>query len=264
MEVYGDMEDMVNKTLLFMAGHKEYAWEPATSRLARLLALDAQTAVVAGSHIGYYPLILSEAHPSLVVHAFEPNPKNFERLVRNISINNAEQIQPYAAALGDVSGEQHMFFDFGQSSFVDSGRAHAGEGRVLVQTLDELFAKGVAGTVGATMPDLMIFDAEGFESHILRGGQKTIHAHKPHIIFEINPKALAAAGSSAEELCGYLAKEGYSVFIIEDDYSHSFSKESGTEIRLSPYSDERVSNVSFVNAFATMEPNRFKTYIQNS
>ncbi len=256
MEVYGDMEDMVNKTLLFMTGKKELSWEPVTTRLVAELSLSSPIAVVAGAHIGYYPLVVSANSPSITVLSFEPNPKNYERFVRNISLNNFTNIVPSQMALGDKVGEQKMYFDFGQSSFVDSRRKHAGEGNVSITTLDEEFKDKLDG------PDLMIFDAEGFEANILRGGAKTINKFKPNMILEINPKALIAAGTSTQELYRLIAKEGYSIFIIDDDYSHSLNTKSGLKIRLMPYSEDRLENVSFVNAFATMEPNRFSHYIQ--
>ncbi len=265
MEVYGDMEDMVNKTLMFMSGYKELSWEPVTARFVALIAEETKCAIDAGSHIGYYPLIISSVNPKALVYAFEPNPKTYERLVKNIVINTpvsgSSNVYPVAAALGDISGEQKMYFDFGQSSFVESARTHAGEGMVTIKTIDELFSDS-SETV--FLPDLMIFDAEGFEPNILKGGLQTIAKAKPNIIFEINPKALRSAGSSVAELFDILLTNGYSIFIIDDDYTHGLTVKSGLEISLSPYEESNVENVSFVNAFATIDPNRFVSYIKNS
>ncbi len=265
MEVYGDMEDMVNKTLLFLNGYKELAWEPMTARFVVELSKNIQVAINAGAHIGYFPLIISAANPNAQIFAFEPNPKNYERLKRNIELNGRdgdhkikpkiEKIIVQNAALGKVSGEQKMYFDYGQSSFVNSNRQHSGEGVVRVTTVDEVFSNE------SVRPDLMIFDAEGYEPNILEGAAKTIEMNKPNIIFELNPKALLAAGSSPQGLGGFLKDRGYSIFIIDEDHDDVFSLRSGLEIKLTAYDAAAIANVSFVNAFATIHPNHFSKYL---
>jgi len=256
MRVYGDMEDMVNKTLMFMSGYKRLSWEPVTSRFVEVLAKDAQCVVNAGAHIGYYSLLVSKINPNSKVFAFEPNPHNYERLVRNIALNSFKNIQAVPAAIGDKNTSIKMFFDFGQSSFVESRRVHAGEGIVQVHTLDSFFKES------SVMPDLIVLDAEGYEPNILRGAVNVIDAGKPNIIFELNPKALQAAGESSDGLCRILSDRGYSLFVIEDDYNHSFSLKE-PEIKIRPYVGSLSVDVSFVNVFATMNPHRYDSYINS-
>lgn len=257
VRVYGDMEDMVNKMLMFMSDTRELAWEPMTARLVRALAPKVKVAVVAGSHIGYYPLLIAGTHPAATVYAFEPNPTSYKKLVDNISLNNFSHIVARESALGATAGEQKMFFDFGQSSFVESSRLHAGEGMVKVQTLDQ-----VSDSEFVQAPNLLILDAEGYEPQILRGALRTIEKHHPDIIFELNPSALKAAGSSPRELCDVLQARGHSLFIIEDDYSHSTYGTLPSNIVLTPYKGSLLPGISFVNAFATVHPERIQQYIQ--
>ena len=255
LTVYGDMADGVNKTLMFMSRYKALAWEPATARLVEMLAPRVSGVIDAGSHIGYYPLIVSHVNPEAEVYAFEPNPGTHERLVHNISLNNFSNITPIAGALGDTNTTQKMFFDFGQSSFVESNRPHAGEGTVHVVTLDS-FCEADGKKI-----DLIILDAEGYEPHIIRGGMETIREQKPDIIFEINQRALVAAGSSHEILCQTLVAQGYSIFIIRDDYSHRLNVKSQEEVVLEPYRGNLPNGVSFLNAFATMNPEPIQSLV---
>jgi len=255
LRVYGDMEDMVNKTLLFMSGFLPFAWEPVTARLVIFLADKVKCAVVAGAHIGYYPLLLTKTNPRTKVYAFEPNPFIYDRLLDNLELNRASGVVPTCAALGDVPGRKNMYFDFGQSSLIETGRRHAGSGEVEVDTLDEMFKSE------NILPDLMILDAEGYEPRILAGAVLILDHSAPDVIFEINPKALRAAGSSSEGLCSIFSSRGYSIFIIEDVHSIRVVSGSDLSVKLSLHTGSLSGGVSFVNAFATMYPERLKGMI---
>ena len=256
MKVYGDMEDMVNKTLLFMSGFQPLAWEPATARLVDALSHHIQCAVVAGAHIGYYPLIIAAANPKAEIWAFEPDPFNYKRLMENLSLQpTRHNVIAKPVALGDADGRQAMYFDFGQSSLVDTARPHAQKGIVPVTTLDHLFEDQTV------LPDLIVLDAEGYEPHILRGAGATIGRVHPDIIFELNPKTLHAAKSSPEALCALLLDRGYAIFLIEDDYRHRMNGAFNTTVKLVPYAGVLPDSVSFVNAFATVHPERIRAYL---
>ena len=257
IKTYGDMEDMVNKLLLFTSAYMPLAWEPGTARLAEMLAPQSQCSVIAGSHIGYYPLILGFGNLSSKIFAFEPNPLNRERCRENVQLNKLSNIEVSECALGNISGEQKMFFDFGQSSFVDSVRPHAGSGIVKVTTLDEFFK------YKNTKPDLLVLDAEGYEPQILKGGEKLISENHPDIIFELNPKALEAAGSSSKQLCDSFIQKDYSLYVI-DEGRHGILYEPDMKIKLVPYADFDVKNVSFVNIFATIHPEKIQTYVHTA
>ncbi len=202
IRVYGDMHDMVNKSLLFYSDYMEYAWEPATAKLVAEIAPQKKVVLAAGSHIGYYPVIVAHKNPEAKIYAFEPNPKNFARLRENVKGLNVETVP---SGLGETIEDKKMFFDFGQSSFIETDRKHDGEGVVHIDTLDNFFK-------GKAAPDLMILDAEGYEEFILKGGKEMIATHHPDIIFEIN-KTL-----SHDSLTEYIKGQGYTIREIEGDH----------------------------------------------
>lgn len=251
LKVYGDMEDMVNKLLMFTSGYMSLAWEPGTARLAQKLAAKTSCAVTAGSHIGYYAVILAAMNRSAKVYAFEPNPINFERCKENISINKLTQVEVVQSALGNQIGNQKMYFDFGQSSLLESSRKHAGEGVVQITTLDHFFAQK------QQKPDLLILDVEGYESNVFEGGKEIISAHHPDIIFELNPRALEAAHSSVDALKRILEKERYSLFVI-DEGDHGVLYEPNLQTKLVPFDSFDFTQISFVNIFATIHSEKAK------
>lgn len=248
MKVYGDMPDMVNKVLLFASPYRELAWEPVTARLVKRLSKQVKIAVVAGSHIGYYPLLLASSASLKKVCAFEPDPRNFGRLSYNVTLNNVTTIETIPAALGDTNTQREMFFDAGQSSLVDTHRPAVSKGIVEVKMLDTFC------TEKSIAPDLLILDAEGYEPHILKGGAGVVSKYHPDIVVEINPKTLISSGSSPHILCDSLKTQGYSLFVIQDDYHHRLYDREEPVIRLKKYRPEAVSGISFINLYATIRP----------
>jgi FkbM family methyltransferase len=242
MRVYGDMNDMVNKSILFMSGYKHLPWEPVTARLVKYLSPLVKISVVAGSHIGYYPLIISANNPNSLTYAFEPNPTNYKRFLDNISINKFFNIKASPMALGDKEGEATMYFDSGQSSFFESSREHLGKGNVKITTLDNFIVSH------STKIDLMVLDAEGYEPRILEGAKQIVDKSMPDIIFEVNPKTLKAGGTDQNELCSTLLKKGYSLFAIEDNYKHEANESA-------------LDDMPFVNVFATINKGRVNQYL---
>lgn len=190
MNVYGDMPDMVNKTLLFK---REFlAWEKETAKIVK--TLNAKNIVVAGAHIGYYPLILSQDKEAKI-YAFEPNPFNFERLIKNFP-------SAYNFALGEKEETKEMFFDAGQSSLVD--KRGDKKGNVKIITLDSFIKENKV--------DLMILDAEGYELNILKGAVSTIEKYHPDIIFE-------EKNEIEHGIRDFLKERGYRFSEIVDHYS---------------------------------------------
>ena len=257
INVYGDMEDMVNKSLLFMSGYKKLAWEPVTARLVKSLAPEIKIAVVAGSHLGYYPLIIGANNSKAVVYAFEPNPSNYSRFLKNVFLNKLSNIQPNSSALGDKIGKETMYFDSGQSSFLESHREHSGEGEVFIDTIDNFFNDKLE------KPDLMIFDAEGYEHNIIKGGDSLINRFKPDIIFEINPKIIKIDGSDQRNLFDLLTVKKYSLFIIKDNYKHHLNDRVETKVKLVPFDILSMEDMPFVNVIATVNIDRIKKYSEN-
>lgn len=254
MRVYGDMPDMINKSLLFMSGYKFLAWEPVTARLVKFLAPKLKSAVIAGSHIGYYPIIVAGNNPNAVIYAFEPNPIIYKRLKENILINNFLNIKTNELALGDQESKKKMYFDSGQSSLIDSLRKHSDSGIVNITTIDHFFSKN------SPDPDLMIFDAEGYEPHILLGAQNVIRRATPDIIFEINPQMLQFDETDKYKFLNMLKNLGYTLFKINDDYENHFNNIITPKISFEPF-NSAIPFSSIINIFSTIHPERFSKFI---
>ena len=109
---------------VFWHGTKDF-WD--VWHLKRLLARDSLVVDI-GSNFGYYAIHLARllGGDSRAI-AFEPMPRNFARLSRNIALNNMEeQVTALQVGLSDAPGEARMAARHGNSGSAQIG-ADAGE-----------------------------------------------------------------------------------------------------------------------------------------
>jgi FkbM family methyltransferase len=128
-----------------------------------------------GANVGDFSALLRSVYPNAVIHAFEPHPRNFERL-RGRGIPGATL---YNLALGDADGEVTLFDrdDNDGSKHASLHREvitdiqHIGfvEHRVMVRPLD-----AVAAEIGVEYIDYLKIDTEGHELSVLLGAKKLL------------------------------------------------------------------------------------------
>lgn len=163
------------------------------------------TVVDAGAHEGLYSLFMAhKVGPSGMVWSFEPSRREYDRLLRNIELNDQlprSSMRPMPVALGA---------DAGFVPLLVAGPLHSGQ-----NTLAHKFGYDIgAGTCEwvAEVPldalrgsfpdrlDLIKLDVEGYECDVLWGALKLIRDFYPAILFEANEQVLQANGTSREEL----------------------------------------------------------------
>jgi FkbM family methyltransferase len=187
---------------LFWFGHKDY-WE--THHLRKLLQRGSLLFDI-GANIGYYAITLAAALGNKCrVHAFEPFPPSYERLLTNIALNSfADTISAHRLALSDRERVAHMRVRVGGNS--GSARLNTEGERISTTTLDMF-----CSTNRIERLDFVKIDAEGHEEFVLAGGAQTIRQHHPLILLELDPPLLSDAGSSVERVVSLLRSHGYSL-----------------------------------------------------
>jgi len=60
---------------------------------------DGDVALDVGAHVGVVSIYLAKKHPEITVHAFEPLPENYRRLLRNIQANGVENVVAHDVAM---------------------------------------------------------------------------------------------------------------------------------------------------------------------
>jgi FkbM family methyltransferase len=144
-----------------------------------------------GGNIGYFSLFLgtlAKARNKARVHAFEPSPRVFNLLRRNLSLNPGLPVTLNDLAVSDVAGEFQLFLadeGFGHSSASLVPGAVAQKGALTVKTiaLDDYVAGLGYGKIA-----ILKMDCEGVETKVLAGFAKTLERDSPHIVLEILPR----------------------------------------------------------------------------
>ena len=154
------------------------------------------------------------------VHAFEPSPRDFNRLTDNIALNDlARVVTANEIAIGDKSGTARLHIaDERRSGLNTLAREFAYDAEevavieVPMVSLDQYVAERKIDRI-----DLIKLDIEGAELFALKGAHEVLSRLKPDLIFEVLPKALLAFGDSVNELEVFLKSFGYSFFDLLED-----------------------------------------------
>lgn len=149
--------------------------------------------IQAGGNVGVWPRELSKYFGR--VHTFEPDPVNFDCLVKNVEGINT--VTATNAGLGDKAEFVGLHMQAGNCG------AHfvKGDGQIPITTIDFL-----------ALPkcDLILLDVEGYEHKALLGAMKTIRRYKPVIVCE--EKGLGSKyGTGTKDIEKLLLDIGYSI-----------------------------------------------------
>jgi FkbM family methyltransferase len=164
------------------------------------------TVIDVGSNLGYYTLLASRlVGPDGTVFAFEPTPSTYQALLKNIALNDAQNVRPYQAALSDSCGWVSVLEDVQDDYNRIGPPGKPGHTQVSCLTLDGFVEEHQVRSV-----DLIKVDIEGAEHKFLLGARKTIERFRPIIAIELNPKALRRYGATVGDLMNDLG--GYQLY----------------------------------------------------
>jgi FkbM family methyltransferase len=158
-----------------------------------------------GANIGVTSLALASKR-AITIHAFEPDPINFQMLTANLAINCPKHtVSLHQIALGDETGT--VAFEVnptnaGDNRLAGSGRSAMGENRwkrieVQVRRLDDVVGE-ISGPIVAKI------DAQGAEAKIIAGGYQTL-SKAELITLEWYPYLLARTGGDPEPALSLVA-----------------------------------------------------------
>jgi len=170
-----------------------------------------------GANIGTFSLYHSLSNNG-ISYAFEPSPFNLRQLVKNINVNNCnELINVIPTALSDGNGIQNFRFgncdeggalsafgvDFGHDGKPIKSQVSA---KLLGFSLDQLFHTGVL----EHRPNLLKIDVDGIEHLIFDGARETLSDRQCNtILIEVNDKFQEQADKVTKILqdCGFLFRD---------------------------------------------------------
>jgi FkbM family methyltransferase len=190
------------------------SYEQAEARLFFNLVGEGKTFVDIGANVGWYSLTAARHFPHITVHAFEPMPKTFGYLTRNVALNNAVNVKAYNFGFSERN-ETATFYYYPEGSGNASARNLSGTTSVTeipaqVKRLDD-----VATLQGLTI-DTLKCDVEGAELSVFRGGIETLREQRPAIFTEMLRKWSAAFGYHPNEIISLLHGLGYRCYTVRN------------------------------------------------
>ena len=179
------------------------------------LELEGQTVYDIGAFEGVLTMFFARAvGPDGTVIVFEPNPRNVERIRRNVSLNAFGNVAVRGAAVGAARGTARLSFpedDTGRGSLVWAPKARdpsvVRELDVDVVAIDE-----EAGSIPP--PDFVKIDVEGSELDVLQGMRQTLERCRPRLLIEVHGRGEEAKLRNVSSLLGIL-EPWYSVRHVE-------------------------------------------------
>jgi len=164
---------------------------------------NGDTVIDVGAFIGTYTLLAARqvGHQGLVI-SLEPNPHNYERLTRNIELNEFTNIKAFNCAAGEKSGMKH----FNMKSFL-SNIDSLNQSRVIVEvkTLDVIIKENSIDSV-----KLVKIDVEGYECNVLKGLTDSFRNHMiKNLLIEAHPIFLLNYRSSVYDIYKLLEQYGF-------------------------------------------------------
>lgn len=179
-------------TQLFWRGWLGY--EPEVTPLFYRLAQKANVVFDIGAHIGFFSTLAGKINPQARVYAFEPLPRVYERLERNVALNGLTNVECILAAAGKEGGSQEFYFPDEHAPVSSSLRSDIlltslGEKvvrhlTVSVVTLDSFVARNEINQI-----DLIKMDTERTEHDVILGSTAVLARDHPDIICEVWPDA---------------------------------------------------------------------------
>ncbi len=140
-----------------------------------------------GANIGLVTLACKSFAPQARIYAVEALPPTVELLTKNLEANDVDDVTVIRKALSDRPGKLDVVLPEDEGL----GRVHVTESRptqdplrhcsVEATTLDQLVAEHRIPQI-----DLLKIDVEGWETQVIRGGQRSIRELRPLSLVEFN------------------------------------------------------------------------------
>jgi len=189
-------------------------WEKMETKVVLEYIKKGMVVVDIGANIGYYSLLAARyVGQAGKVYAFEPEPENFAKLVKNIELNCYRNIIGVQKAVSNRNGVAKFLIDavYPTQHRLRNSKDEKDTIEVDVITLDNFFKdKGYK-------VDLIKMDIEGAEMFALEGMQRILKENTNLVIFsEFSPYFLKFLGVRPEDYLQKLMENGFRIYEIDE------------------------------------------------
>jgi FkbM family methyltransferase len=166
-----------------------------------------------GANIGYYTLIFAQlVGASGKVFAFEPEPKNFEILKKNIEVNNYQNIIAEQKIVSDESGMVKLFI--AEKGIVGHRLQQKTDSQKFIEVESILLDNYLKNLNLSEKINFIKIDVEGAEVKVLEGSKIMIEKSDQLKIFtEFNREDIKKYDYNPEYLLSFLIKNKFNFFL---------------------------------------------------
>ena len=198
---------------LFLDGE----YEPLESQLIVTLLAEGDLVFDIGANVGYMTCLMAQAMTGTdgaQVHAFEPEPANFEILQQNIALNDLKGVETQRLALSSTTRKEQIFLS--EQNFSDHTLIPLpGRKQLPIESVafDDYYATHCAGR----RVRFVKIDVQGYELEVLEGMRHSLMMGLIDVLLlEFWPARIKKNGTSSAELLTLLATLPYQGTIISD------------------------------------------------
>ena len=181
-------------------------YEPIETEIVKTHVEKNNIVVDIGANIGYYTLLM--ALNQAKVFSYEPEPKNFKLLQKNVNLNNfSSNVKLYNKAASKYNGFSKLFLagatDLNGGVIVDRAKGGAPGMHTLSNNRFDSNSIDVEVTkLNLDKIDFAKIDVEGHELHVLEG----MKILPTKILIEFNPLYLQASGKNYNDFFHFIEK----------------------------------------------------------
>lgn len=179
--------------------------------------------------MGIYTLLAASKIKAGSIYSFEALPKNYIRLKENLTLNQFQQVKPYAIAISDFTGNSALNLAEGDSMPFITSNVTKNTIIVTTDTLDNLLPVEI-------IPQLTLvkIDIEGAEFLAMKGAISLLKQQRPHVwIMEINDTVNNFAYQK-QDIVNFLQEYGYGLYtynyVTNQVYAITLEQEQGNNV----------------------------------
>ena len=179
-----------------------------------------------GANIGYFTLLFAkQAGSNGKIYAFEPEPKNFQLLKKNLENNKYQNVTCENVAVSNKNDEIELFLSeksIGQHKIYPSTSVSNKSIKIKSIKIDDYILKNIKDE----QISFIKIDAEGSEYHIIEGMKSLLGSKIPlKIMLEFDPIQINDSGCNPEDLLNVLNNAGFN-FSFVNSKKQVFEKSS--------------------------------------
>ena len=199
---------------------KEY--EPGSMKLMKKFIKRGNVVIDLGANIGIYTLEYAKlVGPNGKVFAFEPEPKIFNLLQKNIQINGYQNVSPIKKAVIDKEGEDNLYVS-----------KNCGDSVMYNEFQDKIPLKVKTTTLNNFFKDFnrkisfIKIDCDGSETRIIKSGSELFEKNKDiKMLVEFVPNRIKDSGLTPQEFLDLIKSFDFEIFAV-DEYEPKYKKVS--------------------------------------